>query len=107
MSGGGGMSVDFGKSVMLFISVLLIAWWAGTIMKAEGGDKLVEACHPISWTTVKLGDVTEGLVGFRPKWTEKTREVLEGGCLYFASVLLSSDDLGEGAEASGGGIRTE
>jgi hypothetical protein len=101
--------MDFGKSVILFISILCLAWWAGLVMKAEGEDKLREACHPISWTMVKLGDVTEGLVGFRPNWTEKSRKVLEGGCLYFASVLLSSDELGEGVEGgeAQGGVRTD
>ncbi len=100
------MSMDFGKSMFLFISVLFLAWWAGLVMKAEGEDKLKEACHPISYTMIKLGDVTEGLVGFRPKWTGKTRKVLEGGCYYFASVLLSSDDLGKGVEEAGG-VRIE
>ncbi len=95
--------MDFGKTVLLFLSVLGIAWWAGAVMKAEGEDKLVEACRPIEFATDKLIVISTGLTGFTPNWTLRTKEVLDGGCYYFFSTFLFAPS--EISSEGGGAVR--
>ncbi len=97
---GSGKGVDFGMTVVLFLSVLAFAWWMGQVMKAEGEDKLHEACYPIEYTTAKVQELTTALVGFVPNWTVSFRRYIQGGCYYFFSIVL--DTAGEGNESSGG-----
>ncbi|MAI08031.1 MAG: hypothetical protein CMF61_03640 [Magnetococcales bacterium] len=93
------MSMDFGKTVLLFISVLFVAWWVGAVMKAEGEDKYVEACRPVTLSTKYLMKITTGLTGFTPKWTVTVKKKLDGGCYYFFATFILNEDLGEGTEA--------
>ena len=95
--------MDFGKTVFLFISILGIAWWVGTVMKAEGEDKYQEACQPVTITTKYLIKVTTALTGFTPKWTQAVKKKLDSGCYYFFATFMFSKDLGE--SAADGGIR--
>ena len=90
--------MDFGKTVLLFISVLGIALWVGLIMKSEGEDKYIEACRPVTTSTKYLIKVATGLTGFTPNWTVSTKKVLDGGCYYFFATFLFQSDLGEGVE---------
>lgn len=92
--------MDFGKTVLLFISVLGIALWIGLIMKSEGEDKYMEACRPVTIGTKYLIKVSTGLTGFTPEWTVKTKKVLDGGCYYFFATFLFQKDLGEGVDQS-------
>jgi len=92
--------MDFGKTVVLFASVLFIAWWVGAVMKAEGEDKYVEACQPITLSTKYLMKITTGLTGFTPKWTVTVKKKLDGGCYYFFATFILNEDLGEGTEES-------
>lgn len=92
--------MELGRTIILLFSVLGFAWWAGTVMKADGEDKLTEACAPVSFATEKLILVATGLTGFTPNWTVGTKRVLEGGCYYFFSTFLFSEDLGEGDDGS-------
>lgn len=103
--------MDFGKTMILFASVLFIAWWVGAVMKAEGEDQYVEACRPITVSTKYLMKITTGLTGFTPKWTVSVKKKLDGGCYYFFATFVLNDDLGEGTERiiqdtarSGGGV---
>ena len=101
--------MDFAKAAFLVFSILGIAWWVGTVMKAEGDDKLLEACHPVVIVTDSVIKVTTGLTGFTPNWTLGTKRVLEGGCYYFFETFLFSDmDEGlEGELPAEGGVRTK
>lgn len=96
--------MDFGKTVLLFASVLGIAIWVGLIMKSEGEDKYVEACRPITIGTKYLIKVSTGLTGRTPDWTVSVKKTLDGGCYYFFATFLFQDDLGEGVGQS---VRTE
>lgn len=95
--------MELGKTIFLLLSVLGFAWWAGSVMKAAGEDKLTTACSPVEYTTDQLIKISTGLTGFTPQWTVKTKQVLQGGCYYFFSTFLFSGDLGEGQ----GGVRTK
>jgi hypothetical protein len=88
--------MDLARTIILLFSVMGFAWWAGTVMKAEGDDKLKEACHPVDFVTTQLIKVATGLSGFTPQWTLGTKKVLVGGCYYFFSTFLFAKDLGEG-----------
>lgn len=94
--------MDFAKTVLLTLSVLLTAMWVGMVVKADGEDKLKEACHPISMVMEGLADVTEGLTGLRPQWTIKAQQVLEGGCYYFFSIILTGNE----SSYTEGGVRS-
>jgi hypothetical protein len=96
--------MDFGKTVILFLSALFIAWWVGAVMKADGEDKYVEACRPITVSTKYLMKITTGLTGFTPKWTVTVKKKLDGGCYYFFATFILNEDLGEGTEDA---IRTQ
>ena len=91
--------MEFGRTVLLFVSVLGISLWVGLIMKSEGEDKYVEACRPVTVSTKYLIKVATGLTGFTPNWTVSTKKVLDGGCYYFFATFLFQDDLGEGVDA--------
>ena len=93
--------MDFAKTVFLLFSVLFFAYWVGTVMKAEGEDKLVVACEPIDFATTQLVKVATGLSGFTPQWTVKTKTVLQSGCYYFFSTFLFSKNLGDPEEDGG------
>lgn len=99
--------MDLARTILLLASILGIAWWAGTVMKAEGEDKLVEACHPVELATSSLINVTNALVGYPPKWTFGTKRIMDGSCYYFFGSLLFSNP-SEAAESSrpGGGVRS-
>lgn len=90
--------MDFGKTMLLFISVLFCAWWVGAVMKAEGEDQYVEACRPVTLSTKYLMKITTGLTGFTPKWTVAVKKKLDGGCYYFFATFVLNEDLGEGTE---------
>lgn len=102
----GGDAMDFAKQVFLIFSILAVAWLVGTVMQAEGKDKLKQACHPIEFVMDGLRDVTEGLTGYSPRWTAQLKRYLQGGCYYFFSIILFKNNLGEGDEEVGG-VRTE
>ena len=91
----------FGKTVLTFLATIGIAIWIGIIWKAEGEDKLVEACYPIEWSTDSLHDVTTALIGKEPVWTLKLQRYLMGGCYYFFSIMLRSGD----DNPNSGGVR--
>lgn len=93
------------RTVFLLFSVLAFAYWAGLVMKAEGEDKLTEACAPVGLATDQLIKVTTGLTGFTPNWTVRTKEVLQGGCYYFFSTFLFSGEVGADNPDEVGGIR--
>ena len=84
------------KTIALLVSVLGFAFWVGTVMKANGEDKLTSACHPVEFVTDELIKVTTGLSGFTPNWTVKTKEVMQGGCYYFFSTFLFGGSLDDG-----------
>lgn len=96
--------MDFGKTVLLFISVLGAAIWIGLIMKSEGEDKYIEACRPITTSTKYLIKVATGLTGRTPDWTVSVKKTLDGGCYYFFATFLFQGDLGEGVDQA---VRTE
>jgi hypothetical protein len=83
-------AIEFGKTVFLFLSLIGVSIWVGMIWKAEGEDKLVEACHPIDWSMDTLHDVTTGLIGREPQWTLRTQRYLMSGCYYFFSTMLKA-----------------
>lgn len=97
--------MDFARTIFLLFSVLAFAYWAGLVMKAEGEDKLTEACAPVEFTTDQLIKITTGLTGFTPNWTVRTKEILQGGCYYFFSTFLFSGDVGGELEEAEGGVR--
>lgn len=95
--------MDYGKSVILFLSFVGFCLWVGIVYKAKGEDKLNEACYPIDFSTEKLQEFTAALVGFTPQWTLGLRRYLVGGCYYFFSVILTpSDDDQNGYVVRGG-----
>lgn len=94
--------MDLAKTIFLLISVLGFAWWTGSVMKADGEEKLETACSPVDHATTQLIKVATGLSGFTPQWTVSTKRVMQGGCYYFFSTFLFSGDLGEGSD---GGVR--
>ena len=99
--GDGNAAIGFGKTVLTFLAAIGVAIWIGIIWKAEGEDKLVEACFPIEWSTTTLHDVTTALIGREPVWTLRLQRYLMGGCYYFFSIMITTGD-----DASGsGGIR--
>jgi hypothetical protein len=93
--------MDLARTIILLFSVLGFAWWAGTVMKADGDDKLAEACRPADFATTQLIKVATGLSGFTPQWTVTTRRVLVSGCYYFFSTFLFSKPL----DSEAGGVR--
>jgi len=107
--------MEFGKTLFLFLSVLGIAWWIGMVMKADGEDKYVEACKPVTISTKYLIKITTGLTGFTPRWTQFVKKKLDGGCYYFFATFLFSKNVGneldsdirmearQGEDYSGGG----
>jgi hypothetical protein len=96
---------EFGQTVFIFLAVLGAAWWVGTIWKAQGEDRLVQACIPIEFSTDTLHQVTTALVGYPPTWTLKLQSYLMGGCYYFFSVILP-DSNNNGSYIRSGGVRT-
>lgn len=102
---GGDNGIGFGVTILLFFSVLGFAWWVGSVMKAEGEDKLDTACAPVAFATKELQEVTTALVGFTPNWTVFVRRWLQGGCYYFFSVVLSDNSIDSSAVT--GGVRTK
>ena len=79
---------EFGQTVFIFLTVLGVAWWMGTIWKAEGEDRLNQACMPLEFATSGMHEVTTALIGYPPKWTLYVQSYLMGGCYYFFSVIL-------------------
>lgn len=92
---------EFGQTVFIFLSVLGAAVWIGTIWKAEGEDRLNQACLPLEFVTDGLHEVTTALIGYPPRWTLYLQSYLMGGCYYFFSVILPNPNE-EGAQ---GGVR--
>ncbi len=97
--------MDLVRTIFLLASVLAFSYWTGLVMKADGEDKLTEACHPVEFATDQLIRITTGLSGFTPNWTIRTKEVLQGGCYYFFSTFLFSENLDEMGDGQEGGIR--
>ena len=92
---------EFGQTVFIFLSVLGVAWWFGTIWKAAGEDRLTQACMPLEFVTDGLHEVTTALIGYPPTWTIYIQSYLMGGCYYFFSVILPSKGDGSGGSISG------
>lgn len=97
-----GKAFEFGYTVLVFLTAIGIAVWVGIIFKAEGADRLVEACSPLEFTTDGLHNTTTALIGREPVWTIRLQAYLLSSCYYFFSVILS-DSAEEGD--LGGGIR--
>ena len=91
-----GKALEFAQTVIIFLSVLGIAIWIGIVFKAEGEDKLVEACNPIEYTTNGLHSMTTALIGREPRWTLSLQRYLLRGCYYFFSVIVRDTDGNEG-----------
>ena len=90
--------MDFAKTIILTLSALFIAMWIGIIVKAEGEDKYIEACRPVTIGTKYLMKISTGLTGFTPLWTVKVKEIFDGGCYYFFASFMFNENLGEGTE---------
>ena len=97
-----GKAFEFGYTVLVFLTLIGVAVWIGIIYKAEGADKLVEACSPIDFATDGLHNTTTALIGREPVWTLRLKAYLMGGCYYFFSVILTDH---EGDGSIRGGIR--
>lgn len=92
--------MDFGKSVMLLVSLVLFSIWIGMIWKAEEGEKLAEICHPVELVTHAITRVTTGLVGYTPNWTLNLEASSVKHCYYLAATFMKESV--EGGEAEGG-----
>lgn len=92
--------MDFAKTAFLIASTLFITWWMSKVYNAEGEERYVEACRPITVSTTYLMKVTSALTGFVPEWTVHVKRTLDGGCLYFFASFMFNDGLGEGTEQS-------
>ena len=90
--------MDFIKTVLFSLSVLGCALWVGAILQAKNEEKLDVACKPVGFAIGKIQVIATGLIGYTPKWTYSARRVLEGGCYYFFSTFLFSneDQMGKG-----------
>jgi hypothetical protein len=81
---------EFGQTVFIFLSVLGVAWWGGTIYMAKGEDKLAQSCLPIELSTDALHKVSTALIGYPPRWTLYLQSYLMSGCLYFSKTMIDS-----------------
>ncbi len=97
---------EFGQTVMIFLAVLGVAWWSGTIWQAKGEDRLVQACTPIEFGTDGMHRITTALIGYAPRWTLQLQSYLMGGCYYFFTIILP-DGHTTGESYSSGGLRAE
>jgi hypothetical protein len=95
--------MDMLKTMIFTLSLLGIAVWVGFVIKAEGPEKLEEACKPVVMGTAAVQDLTKALVGFTPNWTYNLRQFMQGSCYYFFSVILTNS---EDEEAQLGGVRS-
>jgi len=98
--------MDMLKTALFTISLLGVAVWIGLIWKAEGEEKIAEACRPITFITVGIQNLSTALVGFTPNWTLSLRQFSESSCYYFFAVVLSAPDA-TSAGAAGDGVRVQ
>ncbi len=105
----GNQTLDIVTTGFMFFSIIGAAWWAGSVMQADGAEKLEQACYPVGFATDQVQRLTTALVGFTPRWTVATKQYLEGGCYYFFSIILKPDidpeTLPDGSPV--GGVRTQ
>jgi hypothetical protein len=88
---------EFGQTVFIFLSLVGVCIWIGTIWKATGEDRLNQACMPLEFATDGLHQITEALIGYPPRWTLYIQSYLMGGCYYFFSVILPDDQADDSA----------
>ena len=98
--------MDMLKTALFTISLLGVAVWVGLVWKAEGDERLVEACRPVSMVTVGIQNLSTALLGFTPNWTLSLRQFSESSCYYFFSVVLSAQQIDSaGVPQGSAGVR--